>query len=145
MFNPLTPIKTKSRSVTNLISHNVFRFIFQNFIILGKSAIPVTVPQPRTENCSETPGPCQNGGTCMDTDTGYRCQCSSGITGTNCELGEYFNAASGNNSFLFLTSVCIMEINKLVVGQLYFQHQVCAMCDHITLIDHNVLTLYLGN
>ena len=115
MFNPLKPINTNSRSVNNLISHNVVRlinsiFYFNFFIILGKSAIPVTAPQPRTENCSQTPGPCQNGGTCMDTDTGYRCQCSSGITGTNCELGEFCYVSSGNNNVLFRTSVCTCPI-----------------------------------
>lgn len=34
---------------------------------------------------------CQNGGFCMNTQGSYQCQCASGWTGPNCEIGEYYS------------------------------------------------------
>jgi len=31
---------------------------------------------------------CQNGGTCINTDGDYRCECNYGYTGKNCHLGK---------------------------------------------------------
>ena len=30
--------------------------------------------------------PCQNGGTCLDLEIGFECQCPEGITGKQCEV-----------------------------------------------------------
>lgn len=35
--------------------------------------------------CASTP--CQHGGACLDLINNYRCHCSSGVTGFNCETG----------------------------------------------------------
>ena len=34
--------------------------------------------------------PCLNGATCTDLTNAYVCQCPSGYSGANCEIGEYF-------------------------------------------------------
>lgn len=33
--------------------------------------------------------PCQNGGTCINTFGGYRCECNYGYSGQNCHLGKW--------------------------------------------------------
>lgn len=35
-------------------------------------------------------GPCQNGGTCLDLINRFECQCVTGYTGTECEIGNKF-------------------------------------------------------
>nr|XP_006814129.1 PREDICTED: tenascin-X-like [Saccoglossus kowalevskii] len=38
------------------------------------------------DNCASNP--CQNGGQCTNTPSGYECECAEGYTGTNCETEE---------------------------------------------------------
>uniref|UniRef100_UPI00398EFE15 hyaluronan-binding protein 2-like n=1 Tax=Pristiophorus japonicus TaxID=55135 RepID=UPI00398EFE15 len=42
-----------------------------------------------SDNC--IPNPCQNGGTCESTQTGYKCYCSNINNGTDCEISETDN------------------------------------------------------
>lgn len=40
--------------------------------------------------------PCKNGATCINIDSGYRCECNPGYSGFNCDTGEY--VLSGNKN-----------------------------------------------
>ena len=46
------------------------------------------LPYLSQDSCN--PNPCENGGTCKrnDDDSGYKCQCKGGFSGTNCEDGK---------------------------------------------------------
>lgn len=50
--------------------------------------------------------PCQNGGTCADQVNGYKCTCSKGYKGVNCETGMYeqlnLNFCTCNNAIMGL-------------------------------------------
>lgn len=51
--------------------------------------VPPTPPPPRNP-CS--PNPCQNGGTCSQTNTGsFMCLCPAGYGGYCCEIRELFS------------------------------------------------------
>ncbi|XP_064414859.1 neural-cadherin [Latimeria chalumnae] len=42
------------------------------------------------QSCTSYPGnPCHNGGTCIDTQNGYRCQCSSEFEGPDCQRTKH--------------------------------------------------------
>ena len=36
----------------------------------------------------KTKKPCQNGARCIDMENDYKCECTEGFTGANCEEGE---------------------------------------------------------
>ena len=38
------------------------------------------------DNECPNPSPCQNGGTCEDTATGYKCKCTGSYTGDKCQF-----------------------------------------------------------
>ena len=38
--------------------------------------------------CLERSGICSNGGTCIDQNPGYRCECRTGYVGDDCEICE---------------------------------------------------------
>ena len=41
--------------------------------------------------------PCQNGGTCINTFGGYRCECNYGYSGQNCHLGKVETTEIGSS------------------------------------------------
>ena len=48
----------------------------------------------RCENQSPcTSNPCKNGGNCITTGFGYRCECPLGTTGPNCDISKFFEKA----------------------------------------------------
>ena len=49
-----------------------------------------------------TNSPCKNGATCANLDGSYRCDCKSGYTGSNCEMGKNNYSSVLFASLLFL-------------------------------------------
>ena len=56
-------------------------------------AILITKVQRGVNECHSI-NRCQNGGTCLDIDVGYECQCLDGFTGIHCEVN--IDECSGN-------------------------------------------------
>ena len=63
--------------------------------------------------------PCENGGSCQDSITGYSCSCQQGFTGDNCESGGYMKTLyfylfvsfppETSNSLLYQKSTFVLQ------------------------------------
>lgn len=53
-----------------------------------------------------TNSPCKNGATCVNLQGGYRCDCKSGYSGSNCETGDCGFVVSRKLSRLECASSC---------------------------------------
>jgi len=66
--------------------HNIVFQLFRNN--LRNFVIQIINLYLDINNCY--PDPCQNGGTCVDGDYGYTCNCPAGFTGVNCQTSNIF-------------------------------------------------------
>uniref|UniRef100_A0A4W3I6E7 EGF-like domain-containing protein n=1 Tax=Callorhinchus milii TaxID=7868 RepID=A0A4W3I6E7_CALMI len=59
------------------------------------------------------PNPCQNGGTCNETDDGYVCNCPNEFAGSDCENGELLFRERNNNKITFIERLsCLEDVPK---------------------------------
>ncbi|XP_052224897.1 fibropellin-1-like [Dreissena polymorpha] len=60
--------------------------------------------------CNQTPGTCDNGASCENSEGSYKCHCRQGWTGTNCSQYNCTNRACANNG------VCDGNVCKCAAG-----------------------------
>eukprot|EP00058_Branchiostoma_floridae_P028281 XP_002613772.1 hypothetical protein BRAFLDRAFT_85313 [Branchiostoma floridae] len=60
-----------------------------NALPLKVTFLSTTAPYKNPDYCAKKP--CQHGGHCVNKDGGYKCTCSPGWTGQNCQEGESFS------------------------------------------------------
>ena len=59
--------------------------------------------------CSSVP--CQNGGTCVDQVNGYKCTCSPGYTGSNCQTSMFKYQTAGQS----LNIINLISLNLITI------------------------------